>query len=49
MKPGFLIDEDGVLLVGDDGQQKTPGGYPVDEVSSALQKSIRRALEEDAL
>src|SRR5947209_2892053 len=49
MKQRPLFDGDGVLLVGDDGQQKTPGGYSVDEVSSALQKSIRRELEEDAL
>lgn len=28
---------------------KTPGGHPIGEVVSALQKSIRRSLEEDAL
>jgi replication-associated recombination protein RarA len=50
MKQKPLIDDDGVPSGGaDDGQQLTPGGYPVDEVSSALQKSIRRGLEEDAL
>lgn len=27
----------------------TKGGYPLDEVTSALQKSIRRGLEEDAM
>lgn len=48
MKQKPLIDANGIPP-GDDGQQKTPGGYPVDEVSSALQKSIRRGLEEDAL
>lgn len=50
MKQKPLIDDDGIPSGGaDDGQQLTPGGYPVDEVSSALQKSIRRGLEEDAL
>jgi replication-associated recombination protein RarA len=39
------IDEDGLFA----GVQTTPGGYAVDEVSSAMQKSIRRNLEEDAL
>jgi len=31
------------------GQMKTPGGYLNSEVTSALQKSIRRGLEEEAL
>jgi replication-associated recombination protein RarA len=45
-KPQYQpIDEDGVFA----SIQTTPGGYPVDEVSSAMQKSIRRGLEEDAL
>ena len=30
-------------------QRQTEGGYPFDEVASALQKSIRRGLEEDAM
>ena len=50
MKRKPLFDDDGIPSGGmDDGQQLTRGGYPVDEVSSALQKSIRRGLEEDAL
>jgi replication-associated recombination protein RarA len=31
------------------GQRITPGGYRCDEVASALQKSIRRGLADDAL
>ena len=31
------------------GEMKTPGGYRNSEVTSALQKSIRRGLEEEAL
>lgn len=31
------------------GQQRTPGGYLCEEVSSALQKSIRRGFADDAL
>ena len=31
------------------GNELTPGGYRFDEVASALQKSIRRGLERDAL
>jgi hypothetical protein len=31
------------------GQMKTSGGYLNSEVTSALQKSIRRGLEEEAL
>ena len=50
MKRKPLFDEDGIPSGNaDGGQQLTPGGYPADEVSSALQKSIRRGLEEDAL
>lgn len=30
-------------------QRQTENGYPFDEVASALQKSIRRGLEEDAM
>ncbi|MBM4147054.1 MAG: hypothetical protein FJ240_12430 [Nitrospira sp.] len=30
-------------------QRQTESGYPFDEVASALQKSIRRGLEEDAM
>src|SRR4051812_40211977 len=30
-------------------EQITPGGYRAGEVTSAMQKSIRRGLEEDAL
>jgi replication-associated recombination protein RarA len=42
------MDEDGGPL-DDTAPQITPGRYPLDEVKSALQKSIRRGLEEDAL
>jgi replication-associated recombination protein RarA len=45
MKPFEPIDPDGVL----GSIQQTRAGFPVDEVSSALQKSVRRGLEEDAL
>jgi len=31
------------------GKRRTLGGYLTSEVTSALQKSIRRALEEEAL
>jgi replication-associated recombination protein RarA len=48
MKQNALYDEDGVPL-NDTGPQTTPGGYPVDEIKSALQKAIRRGREEDAL
>jgi replication-associated recombination protein RarA len=31
------------------GRLRSVGGYPLDEVTSALQKSVRRGLEDDAL
>ncbi len=48
MRQTLFMDEDGVPL-DDTAPQITPGRYPLDEVKSALQESIRRGLEEDAL
>jgi replication-associated recombination protein RarA len=48
MRQTLLTDEHDVPL-NEKASETTPGGYSFDEVSSALQKSIRRGLEEDAL